>query len=59
MGRPAAINEKDEREIIGVKVDHVESYEAWQGFFQYLKSRGLQSPKLIISDAHSGLIKAI
>ncbi|WP_409253661.1 IS256 family transposase [Bacillus sp. SCS-153A] len=54
-----AMNENKKREVIGLKVDHVESFEAWQGFFQELKSRGLQSPKLVISDAHSGLKKAI
>jgi len=54
-----AINEHNEREILGLKVDHSESFEAWQRFFQYLQSRGLQSPKLIISDAHKGLKKAI
>ncbi|SOC40179.1 IS256 family transposase [Ureibacillus acetophenoni] len=55
-----AINEQtDKREILGLSVDHVESYESWTRFFQSLKSRGLQSPKLIISDAHQGLQKAI
>jgi putative transposase len=54
-----AINENNDREILGLKVDHSESYEAWQRFFQHLQSRGLQSPKLIISDAHKGLKKAI
>lgn len=54
-----AINEHNGREILGLKVDHSESFEAWQRFFQYLQSRGLQSPKLIISDAHKGLKKAI
>lgn len=54
-----AINKHNEREILGLKVDHSESYEAWQRFFQYLQSRGLQAPKLIISDAHKGLKKAI
>lgn len=53
------MNKQKKREILGFKIDHVESYEAWQGFFQDLKSRGLQSPKLIISDAHAGLKKAI
>jgi putative transposase len=53
------MNEQKKREIIGLKIDHVESYEAWQGFFNELKSRGLQSPKLVISDAHAGLKKAI
>lgn len=54
-----AMTEKKNREIIGLKIDHVESFEAWQGFFRDLKSRGLQSPKLVISDAHSGLKRAI
>lgn len=54
-----AINENKQREVLGLKVNHVESYEAWQDFLQSLKSRGIQSPKLIISDAHSGLKKAI
>ena len=54
-----AITEENKREILGLSVDHVESYESWSRFFQQLKSRGLQSPKLIISDAHQGLQKAI
>lgn len=53
------MNKQKKREILGFKIDHIESYEAWQGFFQDLKSRGLQSPKLIISDAHAGLKKAV
>ncbi|WP_035668870.1 IS256 family transposase, partial [Halalkalibacter akibai] len=54
-----AMDEKKKRQVIGLKIDHVESFEAWQGFFQDLKARGLQSPKLVISDAHAGLKKAI
>lgn len=54
-----AMNEKKQREILGLKIDHIESFEAWKGFFQDLKSRGLQSPKLVVSDAHAGLKKAI
>ncbi|WP_066296394.1 IS256 family transposase [Bacillus sp. FJAT-29937] len=53
------MNVKKKREILGLKIDHVESYEAWRDFFQGLKARGLQSPKLVISDAHAGLKKAI
>ena len=53
------INEKGYREILGIKVDHNESYESWTAFFQYLISRGLSSPKLVVSDAHEGLRKAI
>ena len=54
-----AITEKNQREILGLNVDHAESYESWSQFFKHLKSRGLQSPKLVISDAHQGLQKAI
>ncbi|MGD6834946.1 IS256 family transposase [Sutcliffiella halmapala] len=54
-----AITEKNTRVILGLSVDHVESFESWSRFFQLLKSRGLQSPKLVISDAHQGLQNAI
>lgn len=54
-----AISETNKREILGLSVDHVENYESWSRFFQQLKSRGLQSPNLVISDAHQGLQKAI
>ncbi|HLQ96485.1 MAG TPA: IS256 family transposase [Pseudogracilibacillus sp.] len=53
------INTRNEREILGFQVDHEENYEAWKTFFQHLISRGLQSPKLIVSDAHTGLKKAV
>jgi putative transposase len=54
-----ALTEKNKREILGLSVDHAENYESWSSFFKQLKSRGLQSPKLVISDAHQGLQKAI
>lgn len=54
-----AITEENKREIIGLSVDHVESFDSWSSFFKQLKSRGLQSPQLVISDAHQGLQKAI
>lgn len=54
-----AINEENKREVLGLKVDHQESLEAWQVFLESLVARGLSSPKLIISDAHKGLKKAI
>lgn len=53
------INEQNKREILGLKVDHSESETNWNDFFESLKSRGLQSPRLIISDAHKGLKAAI
>jgi transposase-like protein len=53
------VNDKNKREIIGFTVDEEESYEAWADFFQSMRRRGLQQPKMIISDAHAGLKKAI
>ncbi|UJL48334.1 IS256 family transposase [Virgibacillus sp. NKC19-16] len=53
------LNEGNKREVLGLKVSHEESYEAWNEFLRELIARGLQSPKLVISDAHSGLKKAI
>lgn len=52
-----AITENNKREILGLKVDHVESFESWLSFFEQLKSRGLPSPQLVVSDAHTGLKK--
>lgn len=54
-----AITEQNTREILGLGVDHVESFESWSRFLQHLKARGIQSPKLVISDAHQGLQNAI
>lgn len=54
-----AITEKNTREVLGLSVDHAEDFESWSRFLQQLKARGLQSPKLVISDAHQGLQKAI
>lgn len=54
-----AINDNNKRRILGFKIDHVESYQSWKDFLGDLKKRGLQSPKLVISDAHEGLKKAI
>lgn len=54
-----ALTDNNKREILGLTVDHTESYDSWSQFFKQLKSRGLQSPKLVISDAHQGLQKAI
>ncbi|WP_066316309.1 IS256 family transposase [Bacillus sp. FJAT-29814] len=53
------VNENGFREIIGLQVNHAESADNWTNFFEYLKSRGIQSPKMVISDAHAGLVKSI
>lgn len=54
-----AITEDNRREVLGMQVDHAESYDAWKAFLLHLQSRGVQSPKLFITDAHAGLKKAL
>ncbi|MFD1852248.1 IS256 family transposase [Oceanobacillus bengalensis] len=53
------VNTEDKREIIGFQIANKESKENWKTFFESLINRGLQSPKLVISDAHEGLKSAI
>lgn len=54
-----ALTTDGKRETLGLKVSNQENYEDWKDFLQELKRRGLQSPKLVISDAHPGLTSAI
>src|SRR5699024_8368975 len=54
-----AITNDNKRKVLGFTVDHEENYEAWRDFIRGLKKRGLDSPRLVISDAHEGLKKAI
>lgn len=53
------VNEYNRRELIGFKISDEESKQNWTDFFLDLKARGLTQPKMIISDAHAGLKKAI
>lgn len=54
-----ALDSEGYRHVLGLQISHAESESAWSEFFQSLKARGLSSPKLLISDAHKGLVKAI
>jgi putative transposase len=47
------------REVLGFDVGDSENETFWTGFLRGLKTRGLAGVKLVISDAHSGLKKAI
>jgi putative transposase len=53
------VNREGRREVLGVDVLPAESEEGWAGFFKSLKERGLSGVKLVISDAHKGLIAAV
>jgi len=53
------VNINGKRELLGVDVVETESYESWATFLRSLLGRGLHGVKLVISDAHGGLVKAI
>ena len=53
------VNGDGRRELLGLKVGDSESEAFWAEFLSHLKERGLAGVKLVISDAHSGLSKAI
>ena len=53
------INEEGKREIIGLSLSESESLTTWNNFFEYLTNRGLTGLKMVISDAHKGLVSAI
>ncbi|WPD18843.1 IS256 family transposase [Thermaerobacter composti] len=48
-----------EREVLGFDVGAAETYEFWQTFLRSLVARGLRGVRLVISDAHEGLQRAI
>ena len=53
------VDENGHRDIIAVEPMAEESKSSYGVLFQNLKDRGLYTPRLIISDAHSGLVSAI
>jgi putative transposase len=54
-----AVNEEGFREIIGVSEGAKEDKESWRSFLRYLKSRGLNSVDLFVSDKALGLIESV
>ena len=53
------VNNEGNREILGVEVFTSEDEASWTAFLRGLKERGLSGVKLVTSDAHPGLKKAI
>jgi len=47
------------REVLGVDIGDSEDEVFWTRFLRSLKTRGLAGVRLVISDAHAGLIKSI
>jgi putative transposase len=53
------VREDGDRELIGLDVVNTESEESWATFLRRLVERGLCGVKLVITDAHGGLVKAV
>ncbi len=53
------INEDGYREILGVWNADSENEQSWSEVFRELKDRGLKGLKYVVSDDHSGLVKAV
>jgi len=53
------VNADGRRELLGIKVGDSESETFWAEFLSHLKERGLAGVRLVVSDAHTGLTKAI
>ena len=53
------VNADGRRELLGIKVGDSETEAFWVQFISQLKERGLSGVKLVVSDAHVGLTKAI
>lgn len=52
------VNIKGYREVLGFWIGDSESYASWSEFFVWLKGRGLRGVEVVVSDQHSGLVKA-
>ena len=54
-----AVNEDGYREVLGAAEGMKEDKTSWVGFFQWLKSRGLDGVKLIVGDKCQGMLEAV
>jgi len=54
-----AIREDGYREILSAAVADSEDESCWENLFEGLKARGLSGVKLVISDGHKGIQKAV
>ena len=47
------------RRVLGVDVVDTESYDSWLAFLRTIRSRGAAGVRLVVSDAHPGLVRAL
>ncbi|GAA1579035.1 IS256-like element IS1081 family transposase [Dactylosporangium maewongense] len=53
------VNSDGQREVLGLDVTSEEDGAGWLAFLRSLTARGLSGVKLVVSDAHRGLVAAI
>jgi len=53
------LSSEGRREVLGLKVGHSETQEFWTEFLRSLLDRGLRGVRLVVSDCHAGLRKAV
>lgn len=53
------VNEEGRREVLAVEPMAEESEASYTEVFRKLKERGIGTPRLVVSDAHSGLVSAV
>ena len=53
------VGDDGRRHFVGFTCANAESYASWRGFLQDLEERGVRNVRLVTSDAHDGLVKAI
>lgn len=54
-----ALSEEGRREVLGMRVGHAETEEFWTEFLRSLLDRGLRGARLVVSDSHAGLKRAV
>ena len=47
------------RRVLGVDVVDTESYDSWLAFLRAIRARGAAGVRLVVSDAHPGLVRAL
>lgn len=52
-------DETGHKRFLGLDVVDVESYDDWKRFLLGLRERGLGGVRLVVSDAHAGIIRAV
>lgn len=55
----SAVRSDGYREIVGLEIDNGENAFTWKEAFARLKARGLKSVKLVVSDAHEGIVESV